>query len=145
MKIINRTQGTVVGSRVRLADTWWGRFWGFLGRGSPSPGEGILLAPCNSIHTFGMRFDIDVIFLSADGEVLSLRQSVPPWRICRGVRGGRYVLEIPSGTIEATSTRVGDELSWATKSQVVWWRTPSTAAEDTDEIQPKIAIRGRSP
>lgn len=145
MKIINRTQGTVVGSRVRLADTWWGRFWGFLGHGVPSPGEGILLAPCNSIHTFFMRFSIDVIFLSADGEVLSLRSGLRPWRICRGVRGGRYVLEIPSGIIEATKTRVGDELSWATKSQVVWWRSPAQAAEGTQEVHPKIAMRGRSP
>ena len=143
MKIINRTQGTVVGSRVRLADTWWGRFWGFMGHGPPSPGEGILLAPCNSIHTFGMRFAIDVIFLSAEGRVMALRPAVRPWRVCRGVRGGRYALEVPTGTIEATGTREGDELSWAPKRQAVWWKTPAT--EHADEVKQNIAMRGRAP
>jgi uncharacterized membrane protein (UPF0127 family) len=126
MKILNRTQGTIVGSRITLADSWWGRFRGFLGRSEPLPGDGILLAPCDSIHTFGMRFPLDVIFLDADGRVLGLHPVLRPWRIARGKKGVRYVLEVPSGTIDATGTQLGDELSWAPKDQVLWWKQPTT-------------------
>jgi uncharacterized membrane protein (UPF0127 family) len=127
MKIVNRTQGTLLGSRVLLADTWWQRFRGFLGRGAPGSGEGILLAPCNAIHTFGMTFPLDVVFLDAQGRVLDLRRSLRPWRTARGRSGTRYVLEVPTGTIDQTSTHIGDELSWASKQQVIWWSNPASS------------------
>lgn len=135
MKIVNRTQGTLLGSRVVLADTWWQRFRGFLGRREPSTGDGILLAPCNAIHTFGMGFAVDVVFLSEEGRVLDVRRGLRPWRAARGKRGTRYVLEIPSGTIDATSTRVGDELSWAPKQQVIWWTNPVAPDHTADQVQ----------
>jgi uncharacterized membrane protein (UPF0127 family) len=112
MKITNRTRMTLLGSRVRLADSWVGRLRGFLGRPEPKQGEGILLLPCNAIHTLGMNFAVDVIFLDAEGRVLELRRSLPPWRITSRVRRGRYVLEVPVGTIDASGTQVGDELTW---------------------------------
>lgn len=112
MKITNRTRGTLLGSRVRMADSWLGRLRGFLGRSEPQWGEGILLLPCNAIHTLGMTYSLDVLFLDGEGKVLELRRSMPPWRITHRVRGGRYVLEVPVGTIDASDTRVGDELTW---------------------------------
>lgn len=117
MKIINRTQGTVLGWRVSLADTWWSRFRGFLGKAAPGRGEGILLAPCNAVHTMGMRFPLDVIFLTVDGTVVQLESFLRPWRIRRGARAARYVLEVPAGTISATRTTLGDELSWALEAR----------------------------
>ena len=62
MRIENRTRNTVLGSRVVLAATWWSRLRGFLGSHDPLPGEGILLIPCNGVHTYGMSFSIDVLF-----------------------------------------------------------------------------------
>lgn len=112
MKITNRTRRTLLGSQVRMADSWLGRLRGFLGRREPRQGEGILLLPCNAIHTFGMAFDLDVLFLDGEGKVLELRRSIPPWRITGRVPGGRYVLEVPTGTIDASGTQVGDELTW---------------------------------
>lgn len=112
MKITNRTRKTLLGSRVRMADSWLGRLRGFLGRPEPERGEGILLLPCNAIHTLGMTFHLDVLFLDREGKVLELRRSIPPWRVTSRVRGGRYVLEVPVGTIDASGTRVGDELTW---------------------------------
>jgi uncharacterized membrane protein (UPF0127 family) len=112
VKITNRTRRTLLGSQVRMADSWLGRLRGFLGRPEPTRGEGILLLPCNAIHTFGMTFDLDVLFLDAEGKVLELRRSIPPWRIAGRVSGGRYVLEVPVGTIDASGTQVGDELTW---------------------------------
>lgn len=135
MKIVNRTQGTLLGSRVVLADTWWQRFRGFLGRREPSTGDGILLAPCTAIHTFGMGFALDVVFLSEEGRVLDVRRGLRPWRTARGKRGTRYVLEIPPGTIDATGTRVGDELSWAPKQQTIWWTNHVAPDHTEDRIQ----------
>jgi uncharacterized membrane protein (UPF0127 family) len=61
----------------------------------------------------GMRFPLDVIFLTVDGTVVQLEAFLRPWRIRRGEQTARYVLEVPAGTINATRTKVGDELSWA--------------------------------
>lgn len=112
MRIVNLTRCTVLGTRVALADSWWSRLRGFLGRGVPQRGEGILLVPCNAIHTFGMTFGLDVIFLGADGGVLHMIPEMGPWRRSPRVPGCRYVLEVPPGTIQQTGTSVGDSFTW---------------------------------
>ena len=112
MRIMNRTRGTLLGTRVRLADSWWSRFRGFLLRPEPRFGEGILLTPCNAIHTWGMSFPLDVVFLDASGRVLEVIEGLPPGTTAVRVPGGRYVLEVPTRTIEATGTTVGDTCSW---------------------------------
>lgn len=112
MRIVNRTRGTLLGTNVRLADTWWARLRGFLFRPEPRAGEGLLLVPCDSIHTFGMSFDLDVIFLDATGAILATREKIVPGKLSGRVRGARYVLEVPSGTVKATGTNVGDNCSW---------------------------------
>jgi len=112
MRIMNRTRGTLLGTNVRLADTWWRRLRGFLFRPEPRPGEGILLAPCDAIHTWGMTFPLDVIFLDGSGQVLKITEDLPPRRMCGRVHGAKYVLEVPAGTIRATGTLVGDAFSW---------------------------------
>ncbi len=109
---MNRTRGTVLGTRVSLADSWWLRLRGFLFRPEPRVGEGILLTPCNAVHTWGMTFPLDVIFLDARGKVLEILEELPPGTVPDRVRGGRYVLEVPVGTIKATGTAVGDDFSW---------------------------------
>jgi uncharacterized membrane protein (UPF0127 family) len=112
MRIINRTRRTLVGSDVQVADTWMGRLRGYLGREEPGQGEGLLLMPCTAIHTFGMAFELDVVFLSEEGRVLRLLQAFPPWRRTKRVPGALYVLELPSRTIALTGTEVGDLLTW---------------------------------
>ncbi len=112
MRITNRSRNTLLGSRVVLASTWMSRFRGFIGRPEPRRGEGILLLPCDAIHTFWMSFDLDVLFLDEKGTVLEVVRSLRPWRKTRRVRGARYVLEVPVGTVDATGTQVGDELTW---------------------------------
>ena len=112
VRIVNRTQGTLLASRIQLADSWWGRFRGYLGRSRPESGEGILLVPCNAVHTFGMAFGLDVIFLDARGEVVKVLPEMKPWRKTDRVSNARYVLEVPEGTIQASGTAVGDRLTW---------------------------------
>ena len=112
MRITNRTRNTLLGQRVTLASGWWSRLRGYLGRSEPNQGEGILLVHCNGIHTFGMTFDLDVVFLDERGRVLELCRSLRPWRMPVRVSKAVYVLEVPEGTINSSGTQVGDELTW---------------------------------
>ena len=112
MRIANRTRNTLLGSRVEVASTFWGRLRGFIGRTEPKRGEGLLFLRCDGIHTFWMSFDLDVLFLDEKGRVLEVYRSIRPWRRTRRVAGARYVLEVPVGTIDASGTQAGDELSW---------------------------------
>jgi len=112
MRIENRTRKTMLGSNVRLVTGWWGRFRGYMGHTEPPPGEGILLIPCDAVHTFWMRFDLDILFVDPHGEVLQVVRSMRPWKWTRRVRGARSVLEVPAGIIDGSSTQVGDRLTW---------------------------------
>jgi len=114
MRILNRTRGTLVGSRVEVADSWWSRLRGYLGRREPGPGEGLLLVPCRAVHTYGMSFAVDVIFLDPMGRVLAIFPEMKPWTRSPRVAGARYCLEVPAGTVETTGTEVGDDLAWKT-------------------------------
>ena len=85
---------------------------GLLGRRELPPGEGILLRPAGSIHTFFMRFPIDVVFVDRELRVISLAEDVPPWKM-RGARGAKVVLELASGECDRRGIRVGQQLALA--------------------------------
>ena len=110
LRVVNRTRGAVLGSQVNVADRFWSRLRGFLGRRRPAPGEGLLLTPCDGVHMFGMRFPLDVVFLAEDGTVLHLVEALQPWERTSRVRDARAVLELPVGTLGRTGTMVGDRL-----------------------------------
>ena len=90
--------GALVVSSLEVADGVWSRFKGLQLRASLPPGGGLLLVPCASIHTFWMRFAIDVVMLDRDYRVLELRRAVWPWRIVKAVRGTHAILEMAAGT-----------------------------------------------
>lgn len=126
MRIVNLTRSTVLGTRVKLADSWWSRFRGYLGRPAPRSGEGILLVPCNAVHTYGMAFELDVIFLGADGSVLHMIPEMRPRRRSPRVPRCRYVLEVPPGTIRETGTSVGDSFTWTPLKRLSLERSETT-------------------
>ncbi len=113
LRITNCSRGTVLGTRVALADSWMSRLRGYLGRPQPRPGDGLLLSPCNSIHMWGVRFPLDVVFLTGAGEVVAVREGLEPNSRPVRVSGSRYVLEVPPGTIRSTGTAVGDAFAWS--------------------------------
>jgi uncharacterized membrane protein (UPF0127 family) len=88
------------------------RMKGLLGRKSRPPNEGILIRPAPSIHTFFMRFPIDVVFLSRDGEVLKIAEHVSPWR-ARSCRHSYAVLELAAGEAGRRGLAVGDRIATA--------------------------------
>ena len=130
MRISNRTRNSLLGTRVSPAATFWSRLRGYIARPRPKQGEGILLIPCDAIHTWGMTFELDVLFLDDRGRVLELVRSLRPWKRTRKVAGARYVLEVPAGTIDASGTRAGDELSWREQAPYsISVLSPGTAQE----------------
>ncbi|MBA3716888.1 MAG: DUF192 domain-containing protein [Actinobacteria bacterium] len=103
-------RGGVICARCTIADTSLSRLRGLLGRDELEPDEGLLLTPESSVHTFFMRFPIDVVFLEADLTVLAVREHVRPWRTA-GHRGSRSVLELSAGTCKRRRLRPGDRLA----------------------------------
>ena len=110
LKVRNVTRDRILADRALRASSFLQRLVGLLGRASLPVGEGLLIEPCGSIHTFFMRMAIDVAFLDADGVVLRQVGALPPWRAASGPRRARSVLELPAGTLGASGTCEGDRL-----------------------------------
>ncbi len=86
----------IILSNLYVADTFFSRAIGLLGKESLPPGSGILLSPCNQIHTFFMKFPIDVIFIDGHGKVIKVYNALPPWRITSLLWRSRSVIEMMS-------------------------------------------------
>lgn len=102
--------GVRVAERVGVARSLLARLRGLLGRPSLAPGEGLLLAPCNSIHTVGMRYPIDVLFLDRSGRVARTVHALHPGRVIPYVRGASQAIELPAGVLRASDVRENDEV-----------------------------------
>ncbi|UAN03091.1 DUF192 domain-containing protein [Achromobacter mucicolens] len=92
--------------RLLMVKRWWGRMRGLLGRAPPGPRTGVMLIPCAAVHTFGMRYAIDVAFIGRDGRVVRLRRALAPWRVALCLRAVA-VVEMRAGTIDAEHGGVG--------------------------------------
>ena len=112
VRAVNASRGTVLGECVRVADTGLTRIVGLLGERRLSPGDGLLIVPCQGVHTLGMLFPIDVVVLDGQWNVLALRRRMKQFRMTRVFWRAAAVLELPSGTLDSTSTAVGDTLSF---------------------------------
>lgn len=112
LRIENETRGSLLGERIRLADRWWSRLRGLLGRPEPEEGEGLMLVPCRGVHMFGMSYPLDVLLMDEEGEVLEVYESLEPWGRTGFHGEARYALELPAGTVGGTGTEPGDRLSW---------------------------------
>jgi uncharacterized membrane protein (UPF0127 family) len=109
---VTRSDGVVVCEECLVAATPFTRLRGLLGRKSLPSGQGILLRPAGSVHTFFMRFAIDVVFLDDELRVVAIAADLRPWRAA-GKRGARAVLELPSGECARRGLAVGDQVRFA--------------------------------
>jgi uncharacterized membrane protein (UPF0127 family) len=107
---MNITRASVLAERCEVARSFLARGRGLMGREALGAGEGLLIEPCSSVHSFFMRFPIDVVFADRAHRVVGLTSSMPPNRPYAGAWRARYVVELPAGTIEATGTEIGDVL-----------------------------------
>ncbi len=110
MPVINMTKKTWLATKVRKADSFVTRLVGLLKRTQLGPEEALWLMPSKGIHTIGMKFPIDVMFLDKNCVVLGLVSGMMPYRISGVQMRGFSVLELPSGTIRKSQSEVGDQL-----------------------------------
>ena len=107
--LMNDRTRSAVALEVDVAATRATRRRGLLGRESIGASEGLLLTPCKAIHTVGMRFPIDVIFIDRDGRAVRIVPALAPWRIAMSARA-KAVIELAAGTAAASDIRIGDML-----------------------------------
>lgn len=110
LRAVNRSRNAVLVEHGSVADTAWTRLRGLLGHRPLQAGEGLLLRGENAIHTIGMGFAIDVLFLDREGRVRHLIPKMVPFRASPFVAAAADVLELPAGTIAQTGTALGDEI-----------------------------------
>ena len=111
-QVVNLTRNTVLSSGLEVAGSSSTRNKGLLGRESLAMGEGLWIIPCEAVHTFWMRFPIDLVYLDRKLRIRKLRAKVPAWRLSACLTA-HSVLELPAGTIRATRTERGDKLEFS--------------------------------
>jgi uncharacterized protein len=107
--LINARTGSAVARDVELADTRAARRRGLLGRDRLDPGAALVLSPCFAVHTIGMRFPIDVVFVDRGGVIVRIARNMTAGRLAISVRA-RAVVELAGGSLRADDLRVGDRL-----------------------------------
>ena len=112
VRAVNTTRGTVLGERIRIADTGLTRIVGLLGERELMPGDGLLIVPSQGVHTWGMLFPIDVVVLDGGWKVLALRRRMRRFSMTRFFWRAAAVLELPPGMLDSTSTSIGDLLEF---------------------------------
>ena len=111
-RLLNRTRGTVVAERVERATSFFGRLRGLLGRSALPQGHALAIRPCTSVHTFFMRFPIDVLFLDRSGTAIRALPEVRPFRATGIHLAAAEAVELPAGTLLRTRTVAGDFLAF---------------------------------
>ncbi|HST45727.1 MAG TPA: DUF192 domain-containing protein [Luteimonas sp.] len=100
-------------ARAWRAERWWQRLRGLLFRPALSPdgSEALVIVPCASVHTFGMAYPLDLVFLDREGRVCGWREALAPWRMA-GCRGARATVELHGGTLARLAPRMGEAWTW---------------------------------
>jgi uncharacterized membrane protein (UPF0127 family) len=111
LNVVNRTREIQLAHSIELADDASTRRKGLLGRTNLAAGEGLWIVPCEAIHTFGMKFPIDLVFLDRNMVVKKVRHDVMPGRLSMCL-SAHSVLELASGSIRLTGTLPGDKLEF---------------------------------
>jgi len=111
MIVKNKRTDAILLDNLNLADTFYKRFVGLMGKKNLSRLTGLKIEPCNSIHCFFMRIPIDVIFVSKDDVVLKTIHDMKPWRVSPIVKGARYIIEANANELTG-KIEVGDRLKY---------------------------------
>ncbi len=115
-KVFNRTRQVDLATELALADTHWTRLRGLLGL-APNDfrnGSGLWIIPCHGVHTLGMRFPLDVVYLDRSLTVIHVQRGLQPWRFAPVRMQATSVLELPCRTAAETGTEVGDRIEITT-------------------------------
>lgn len=107
----NLTRGTVLGDAIDIADTSSKRTTGLLKHNKLKSGEGLWIVPCEGVHTFFMKFALDLVYIDKKNVVRKTVANVPPWRLSMCLPA-HSIIELPAGVITETSTVKGDQLEF---------------------------------
>jgi uncharacterized protein len=110
MRLINQTKNTVLAEDLLISGSFFQRIKGLLGRKSLLSGQAMILSPCNSVHTFFMHFDIDVLFVDKNYRVIKAIAALKPNRITATYWQSCRVIELPAGKLNFTNTLASDQL-----------------------------------
>jgi uncharacterized membrane protein (UPF0127 family) len=111
----NRTRHAYLATHLSVAGTHWSRLRGLMCMNAAKfpAGNGLWIVPCHGVHTLGMNFPIDVIYLDANKLVVHVEPNLKPWRMGRVSMRATSVLELPSNTLGPSGTMIGDEIEIA--------------------------------
>ncbi|RAP73723.1 DUF192 domain-containing protein [Paenibacillus montanisoli] len=107
MKLLIQESGQLVGHRIVEAHTFLRRLRGLMLTDSLAEGNGLHIRPCQGVHSFFMKYPIDVLHLSEDNIVIGLEQELRPGKIGANIRGTHSVVELPAGTIASAGICIG--------------------------------------
>jgi len=110
--VYNQTREVFLATEAAVANTYMGRLIGLLGktRNWARQGRGLLIVPSHGVHTIGMLFPLDLVFLDTQNRVIHVEEHVRPFRISKVCLKASSVLELPAHTIFRTKPRVGDRM-----------------------------------
>jgi len=111
VKAINISKGAEVAARVRVASSFLRRAVGLLGTPSLPVQEGLWISPCKTVHTFFMKYPIDIVVLDEKGVVID-QATLAPWRTSRWHKQARSILELAAGVLARSRTAVGDQIEF---------------------------------
>lgn len=107
LQAVNVTRQTKLASNIEVASSGARRSKGLLGRKGLSAGEALWIVPCEAVHTFGMRFSLDLIYLDRRHRIKKIRRNVPPWRVSACLTA-YSVIELAAGSIGEADAQAGD-------------------------------------
>lgn len=107
-RIINSTKNTLLAERAEIAEAFWPRLKGLLGRKQLDPKAGLILRPCSSIHTFFMGFPIDAAFVDSQNRIIKAYHSLPAWRLSGMFFNSSFCVELPAEALLASRSEAGD-------------------------------------
>lgn len=116
MQLVCLDQGQVIVKKLLLAQGFSERFWGLMGTRELDPQAGLLLTPCSAIHTWFMRFPLDVIFLDQEWKIVKIVEKLPPFQAALGGIKARLTLELPGGRAREAKLVLGQQLALLKKS-----------------------------
>lgn len=110
VQVYNLSKDNILLDKAYIADNFFTRLKGLLGKDGLDSGEGLIIKPCNSIHTIGMKFPIDVAFLDKDDRVVHIMNNIPSGRFSPIVKKAKYVIETKAGELALKGLEIGDIL-----------------------------------
>ena len=112
MKVLNKTKNIIIADNISLADNFIKRVVGLLDKKAISENEGLLIKPCNNIHSFGMRFNFDAVFLDKNNNVKYLIKNMRAFKISPIIFSADKTLELAAGVIDKIKIEVNDVLEF---------------------------------